>query len=322
MKTLTISNSHFFKLITLLVSVMIVFTSCKNGKEKNGSEGEQTEMLDINKVTVVTQLMDFDAPDEIPSGWTTFEYVNNSEEAHFFVLEKLPEGKTIVDSKREIIPVFQEGMDFINAGKMDEGLTAFDKLPEWFSEIVFLGGPGLVSPKTKAETTLNLEPGYYVMECYVKMPNGVFHSVIGMVAALQVTNEENKLLPPVSTIKMNISSEKGFEFNQELTTGLHIIEVNFVDQVPHEHFLGHDVHLAMLEDTVDLKDLEKWMNWTDPEGFKTPVPKGVKFLGGTQEMPAGEKAYFNANLKPGTYAFIAEVPNASDKNMLKVFKLE
>lgn len=326
MKTPSTTNSHFFRITTipmLIVSIMILFTACKDNKEKDSSEEEVTsEILNSNKVTVVTQLMDFQAPDEIPSGWTTFEYVNNSEEAHFFVLEKLPEGKTIEDSKRDIIPVFQEGMDLINTGKMDEGLAAFGKLPEWFSEIIFLGGPGLVSPKTKAETTLNLEPGYYVMECYVKMPNGMFHSAMGMVAALQVTNEKSNLVPPVSTIKMDISSEKGFEFNKEFSKGLHIIEVNFADQIAHEHFLGHDVHLAKLDDTADLEALEKWMNWADPEGFKTPVPEGIKFLGGTQEMPAGEKAYFKANFNPGTYALIAEVPNAAKKNMLTVFKIE
>ena len=53
---------------------------------------------------------------------------------------------------------------------------------------------------------------------------------------------------------------------------------------------------------------------TDPDPFKTPAPQGVDFLGGMEDLPAVEgkyeshMGYFDAHLKPGTYAFIAEVP--------------
>lgn len=306
----------------LLFSLAFFMLACKSDKsDKDQALAEEEPQL-TNKVTFVTEMMDFDGPDEIPSGWTTFEYINNSEETHFFVLEKMPEGKTLEDSKREVIPVFVEGMDLINDGKAEEGFAAFGKLPEWFSEIVFMGGPGLISPKKKTETTLYLEPGYYLLECYVKMPTGQFHSALGMVAALTVTDEDNKQDAPESTLQMTVSSENGFDFQQDFTAGNHIVEVNFEDQVPHENFMGHDVHLVRLTDDADLDALEKWMNWSDPEAFKTPAPEGVEFLGGTQEMPAGNTVYFKVDLKSGTYAFIAEVPNASEKNMLTVFTLE
>lgn len=303
----------------LLFCLAIFMLACKSEKDKSPMDEEPQV---TNKISIVTQMMDFDGPDEIPSGWTTFEYINNSDDTHFFVLEKLPEGKTLEDSKREVIPVFIEGMDLINAGKSEDGFAAFGKLPEWFSDIIFMGGPGLISPKKKVETTLNLEPGYYVLECYVKMPTGQFHSALGMVAALTVTDENNNEEAPESTIQMTVSSEKGFEFENGITTGNHLIEVYFEDQKPHEHFMGHDVHLVKLTDNADLDELEKWMNWSDPDAFKTPIPDGVEFLGGTQEMPAGHTAYFKADLTSGTYAFIAEVPHASDKNMFTVFTLE
>ncbi len=303
----------------LLFSLAFFMLACKSDKDQAPAEEEPQA---TNKVTIVTEMMDFNGPDEIPSGWTTFEYINNSEETHFFILQKMPEGKTIDDSKREVVPVFVEGMDLINAGKAEEGYAAFGKLPEWFSEVIFMGGPGLVSPKNKAETTLFLEPGYYVIECYVKMTTGQFHSALGMLSSITVTDESNNNEAPESTIEMTISSENGFVFDQDLTAGNHIIEVNFKNQLPHENFVGHDVNLARLNDNADLAALEKWMNWSDPEGFKTPAPEGVQFLGGAQEMPAGNTAYFKANLVPGKYAFIAEVPNASEKNMLTVFNVE
>ena len=61
------------------------------------------------------------------------------------------------------------------------------------------------------------------------------------------------------------------------------------------------------------------MNWADPKGLITPSPEGFTFLGGVNDMPAGNTGYFEVNLKPGNYAFISEVPNALSKNMLKTF---
>jgi hypothetical protein len=43
------------------------------------------------------------------------------------------------------------------------------------------------------------------------------------------------------------------------------------------------------------------------------------FLGGVNDMPAGSIGYFTPTLEIGNYALIAEVPNASSKNMLKTF---
>lgn len=53
----------------------------------------------------------------------------------------------------------------------------------------------------------------------------------------------------------------------------------------------------------------------------SPAPKGVAFLGGTQEMPQGKKAYFKADLQPGDYAFIAEVPDPMGKGMFQTFSI-
>lgn len=78
-------------------------------------------------------------------------------------------------------------MDLINEGKVEEGFAAFGKLPAWFGDIVFSGGSGLIAPKHTAITSVKLDPGYYIMECYVKMPNGKFHTLMGMAKPIIVT---------------------------------------------------------------------------------------------------------------------------------------
>jgi hypothetical protein len=62
------------------------------------------------------------------------------------------------------------------------------------------------------------------------------------------------------------------------------------------------------------------MNWTLPAGLQTPAP--AHFLGGAQELPAGRTEYFTADLKPGDYAFIAEVPAADEKGMYRRFTVD
>ena len=273
-------------------------------------------------IEITTHNMEFEMVDSIPSGWNTFSYKNQSHETHFIVFEKYPEGKGIKDSKAEVLPVFDKGMTLINEGKTAEGLEAFGNLPPWFFEVDFTGGIGLTSPNTTSESTIYLEPGNYVMECYVKMSNGKFHSVMGMLKEIRVTDQKSEIEKPQPTINLSISSQNGIAANNTYKAGNQIIAVTFTDQKAHEHFLGHDVHLVRLSDEANLEELDSWMNWSNPKGLISPSPKGVTFLGGIQEMPKDNTGYFKANLTPGNYAFIAEVPEPTKKNMLKQFTIQ
>jgi hypothetical protein len=160
------------------------------------------------------------------------------------------------------------------------------------------------------------------MECYVKMANGQFHSAQGMVAQLEVTDNDNGRTLPKGDIEVRISGIEGIVIHDKIKNGQHTIAVHFDDQKPHEHFLGHDVHLVKLTDDSNIERLNAWMNWADPAAFKTPAPEGVTFLGGIQEMPQDSTGFFSANLETGQYALVAEVPDPLSKNMLVTFMVE
>lgn len=272
-------------------------------------------------VEVVSTGMNFNLPKQIPSGWTTFRYKNESPDVHFFVLEKMPDGKNIEDTRKEVVPVFQSAMDLITAGNSEQGFAEFSNLPAWFFDVQFTGGPGLISPAHMAQTTVHLEPGTYLLECYVKMPNGQFHSALGMLEEIEVVPEQNSRAEPNPDCSIKISSTEGIEYKDIVLPGKYTFAVEFMDQMAHENFVGQDVHLVRLTDEANLKELNTWMNWAAPASFTTPAPKGVQFLGGTQEMPAGETSYFTATLRPGNYALIAEIPDPLGKNMLKTFRV-
>jgi len=310
-------------LILIFSSVLI---SCKTDKKMEPIEDviaeiEETYKEPTNVIDIITRSMEFQSVDTIPSGWNTFTYQNFSNETHFFLLDKYPEGKTAENAITDIAPVFEEGMDLINEGKAEEGLAAFGKLPEWYGSIVFSGGTGLIAPKHTAITTLKLEPGYYIMECYVKMPNGKFHTLMGMAKPIIVTQENSGNLPPEATININLSGEEGISYDNDITKGKHIFSVFVKDQKQHENFIWHDVNLVKLEDSASEEALEAWMDWSNPKGLITPVPNGVTFLGGVNDMPAGSTGYFYADLSPGKYALISEVPNTKSKGLFKVFEI-
>lgn len=312
MKSTTL-NSPYSLICLFLLAVLFItgISGCAPG------DSRQEEVIDI-----LTESMEFQMPDTIRPGWQTFRYTNKSYETHFFLLDKYPEGKDISDGKRDVISVFQQGMDSINAGKADAAMAVFGTLPPWFSEVVFLGGSGLISPGETAVTTLKMEPGYYVVECYVKMENGIFHAAMGMVTALVVAGEDTGHRPGQPDVRITISREGGIEVEGTPTAGDQLFSVYFKDQGAHEHFVGHDVNLVRLDENADLEKLEQWMNWSVPDGLRTPSPEGVTFLGGVNESPAGSTGYFKATLTPGSYAFISEVPNASGKGMLVHFLID
>ena len=304
--------ASFFPLIIILYFA-IFFQSCKDNEEKV-NEAEKEYVVDI-----ITQNMDFQMPDTIRSGWINFAYKNQSPQTHFFLIEKFPDDKTLEDAKKDVVPHFSNGMKFINEGQGEKAMAEFGKLPEWYSKVAFLGGSGLISPGKTAETMIELDPGYYLMECYVKMSNGEFHTAMGMIRDFVVSDSSSGNEKPTAGISIDISSTDGIVFNDSIQQGPQTFSVFYKDQSVYEHFIGHDVNLVKMEDGASIKDLENWMNWADPKGLIDPSPGNVTFLGGVNNLPAGSTGYFTAELEPGNYAFISEVPNASAKNMLKTF---
>ena len=196
-----------FQTITLALIFILTFSlinsSCDSDKKPEMAEKESS-----NTIEIVTNVMDFQCVDTIPSGWNTFEFINKSSETHFFIFEKYPEGKSIEDTKKDVFPPFDKGMDLINAGQLDSGYAAFNDLPAWFFEVVFSGGSGLLSSKQTSITSIHLDPGYYIMECYVKMSNGEFHSVMGMAKEIIVSDELSEVNEPASDINISFQVPK------------------------------------------------------------------------------------------------------------------
>lgn len=271
-------------------------------------------------VDVIAHGMQFSAPSDVPSGWVTFRFHNQSPYTHFALVERWPEAHSLADGEKEIAPIFQTGMDLLIKGDKDAAMKKFGELPEWMKDIVYIGGPGLTAPGYATSATMKLEPGRYVIECYVKT-DGVFHSsspepgVQGMTHEFTVTASDSGAGAPDADIHLRISSDQGIQAEGNVSPGEHTVSVHYVDQKAYGNFVGHDVHLVKLADDTDQAGLMQWMDWMNPSGLSTPAP--AEFRGGLNEMPAASDGYFTVTLDPGRYAWISEVPDP-DKHGLFV----
>ncbi len=310
------SNHYYFNLI-----IILFLSGCNPPADENtesSTDSEPTTESQSLVTEVITNAMDFELPDSLPSGWHTFRYINKSEEVHFFVLEKMPDSIRFEDYKRDIFPPYLAANDLMIQGDPEAAMAQFADIPEWFSRVEVGGGVGLTSPQSTAEATFYLDPGTYVMECYVRMPNGTPHALVGMITELIITQEESEMDPPQADLEISLSTE-GISFPDTLNSGDHMLSVQFVDQQKYEHMLGHDINLVRLEQGASLDSLAGWLNTVDFQAFRTPAPTGFDFLGGMEDLPAGQTGYFPASLEPGDYVLISEIPMALDRNMFHRF---
>ena len=260
----------------------------------------------------------FAGPAEIPSGWITFRLHNEGMEHHFLLLSRLPEGRTFADYVAEVTIPFDSVWHELRSGAIDRGEAGAmlgRLLPEWYASVKQMGGPGLVAAGGVAQATVNLEPGDYVMECYVKNAEGEFHATLGMARPLRVTSESSGASEPDADLEITLTNyEMAIEGTP--TAGAQTVAVHFQE---HPEFgLGNDVHVVRVDDRTDLDEVIDWMDWMNVDGLRAPAP--AAFVGGTHEMPVGYTAYFTMGLTPGGYAWISE--STAALGMVREFTVE
>lgn len=302
----------YHKVAALVVTAL---AACQPADRTETAETETAEAApEVGVVEVTAREYAFEAPAEIPSGWTTFRMVNAGEQEHFLALWPLPDDRTFDDYVEEILGTFETLGAQYAAGEIDRPTFLEQlggQLPEWFpSAIQGAGGPGLTSPGRTSQATVYLEPGNYVMECYVRSPDGQYHSMLGMIRPLAVTEQPSGGPEPETDVQMTLSNYS-IETVGDLTAGEHTLRVEVADTP--EGLLTHDVHLARLDEVTSPDDVVGWMDFLDR--MKAPAP--AEFLGGIEHMPAGSVGYFTVELEPGRYLWVSEGYGA--QGMVKEF---
>lgn len=269
---------------------------------------------------------------ELPSGWTTLAFENRTEHVHFANLTKVPQAAIdgAAAAGEDLLPYwisqitnpFQGLMDVL-LGKTPRHAPAF---PAWLNELLASGGAGLTAPHTTSTTTVHLDPGSYVLECYVKNGANEFHSYLGMIDLVTVTEEASSAPEPTSTLDLSLSAS-GIEFDDAVRPGQHTVAVTFEDQQIYANFVGHDVHLLRLDGDTTTAEVNEWMNWMLADGLVADGTEPGTWMGGadtvvTPALLAGTDPvteYVHVNLDPGTYVWVAEIPDPISAGLLTEF---
>lgn len=230
----------------------------------------------IQEVTFETVGMSFKGPESVPAGLTLIQIVNKGTDFHHVQLIRLTDGKT--------------AEDFTTAVKT----APFDPMgpaaaPAW---VHFIGGPNGAIPGESATAVMNLEPGNYVLICFIPDSKGVAHAAQGMMKALKVTGVAD---PGVSEPKATINiTAMDFKFapDSAIAAGTQTIRFNNAGTQPHE------VLVVQLPPDKSVKDFAAAFE----PGHSGPPPG--KPIAGMTGVDKGGHAFFTAKFEPGHYGLI------------------
>jgi hypothetical protein len=265
----------------------------EGGGEANGT-GDDPSAPPVVDVTAVDYA--FQAPDSIPSGWTTLRMINQGSEHHHFHLFGMPDGRTAHAFITDVLAPADSLGRLRAAGKIDSAQVRkalAQMVPNWArpSNIVKGGGVGGVAPGDTGRTTVSLRPGTYVMDCAIRTAEGRVHRALGMVDSLVVTGENTGATPPDPDVTARVS---GSDLRVPDTLGAGTKTVKFrVDRAP-DGDSAYFGMLARLKSGATAEDLVAW---------DLHVPPPAQYLGGFEYIPTSDSAYFTVDLTPGRYAW-------------------
>ena len=228
-------------------------------------------------VTVHASEFAFTAPKRASAGTITFRMVNDGKQLHHVAIIRLLNGRTAND--------FMESMK--KPGPP----------PAW---TVSVGGPNAVAPGQTTDATLTLEPGNYVLVCFVPSPGDPTpHVMKGMISPLTVTPSSAKAVDVPADVNVRLSDYK-FGLSKPLTAGHHVIRVT------NDAAQDHEVLFVKLAPGATTKGLAEWVE----AGMKGAPP--AMPLGGVTPLSKGRSSTVALDLTPGTYGMVCFLPDVKD----------
>jgi len=131
--------------LAALAAGLFLLQGCDQGP-KVKEEAATAPAAQPNVVEIRAVGMTFVGSSEIPSGWTTFKFVNASSMIHFAMIDVPPEGVTAQIFTDTAGQYFQDAMDGMNAGDEEAVNAAFGKFPAWIGELGRHGGRAFCRP--------------------------------------------------------------------------------------------------------------------------------------------------------------------------------
>ncbi|HEX8848203.1 MAG TPA: hypothetical protein VF761_01590 [Gemmatimonadaceae bacterium] len=261
----------------LVSAAALVMAACSTSNAESHRDSTAAAAAATPNVLVVkTSDFAFQAMDTIKAGLTTIRLETNAgPELHQVGLIRLDSAKTPAD--------------------LFATMKTSPALPKWAVEIAGVNPP---APGRVAEATLNLEPGSYLLVCFVPSADGVPHIAKGMSRPLTVTGTAVAAAQLPADVELKLT-DYSFGLSTPLTSGAHVIRV--VNTAPQTH----EVVLVRLAPGKTAADVASWIE-------KQQGPPPGEPLGGVSGLGVGRTATFPVTLTPGDYAMLCFIPDAKD----------
>ena len=304
----------------LIYAITLIIVSTGFGLPgANKAAGQSLET--VVHVEALDHAFDVDAPNELPTGWITIVFSNQMASFnHEISLVQLPDGVAHEDYLTDYMIAWETLLREYQEGVLERsGISdrVNEMLPEWSGDVRYVNGRGLVSPGRTAERTAYLEPGKYLLVCWMKTEDGIIHIMEGMHWEFTVTEEAANSPEPNPESRI-ILHEKEIEVKWEPQTGKHAFALE-LSMNPAGQSYHNNVHLVRLEEGADLDKVNEWMDWYKVGGLRSPAP--VEFLGGLGYVSAEETGFFGLNItEPGEYAWVVFAPRGP--GLFKTFTID
>jgi len=167
------------------------------------------------------------------------------------------------------------------------------------AEVHDVGGPNAAAPGDSSVAWVRLEPGRYMLSCWITAPDGQLHVMKGMFAQLDVAGEPVRTVHPRPTLRIT-AREYSLEVSRAIRAGVTTVE--FVNDGKQEH----DLQIVRLDDGTSASRVAERM-----EG-DTAAMNGARFVGGVSGVGRGRRAWTQVRLSAGRYALFCFVPDERD----------
>jgi hypothetical protein len=252
----------------------------------NVRDARASAAFKVPVVTIHAKEFSFTAPSTIPAGQVTLRLVNDGQQLHHVQVLQLTQGKTMAD--------------------LEAAMKSKGPPPAW---LVSVGGPNAAVPGATIEATLTLDPGNYVIACFIPSPgaDATPHAMKGMIKPLTVSAEKGVTqagaeveATPTPDIHLELK-DYGFVFSKPVTAGKHTIHV--MNDGPQEH----EAVLFRLAPGKHISDVDAYV-----EGGMQGPPPG-KPIAGMAALGKGRTGIFTDDFTPGTYGLTCFVPAPDGK---------
>jgi hypothetical protein len=263
-------------MMSKVVPVVLFVGAAAFLSSSNIRDARASAAFKVPVVTIHAKEFAFTAPSTIPAGQVTLRLVNDGKLLHHVQVLRLGEGKTMAD--------------------LEAAMKSNGPPPAWLTSV---GGPNAAIPGATIEATLTLEPGNYVIACFIPSPGDPTpHVMKGMIHPLTVSAKQGVTqagaaveATPTPDIHLELK-DYGFVFSKPITAGKHTIHV--MNDGPQEH----EAVLVQLAPGKHISDVNAWIEG----GMQGPPPS--KPIAGMAGLAKGRTGIFSDDFTPGTYGLI------------------